>query len=264
MGIVNVTPDSFSDGGELADSTAAIERALEMERDGAAIIDIGGESSRPGSEPVDTAEELQRVLPVVKGIRDSSNIPISIDTRKAAIARAALDAGANIVNDISALRDDADMADVVREYGCPVIIMHMKGTPATMQDAPYYEDVVSEVTAFLKERIAECYAREIEYIIVDPGIGFGKRLQDNLDLLRGLGNLRMLGVPVLVGTSRKRFVGDITGQEVGQRRGGSLASALVSAMNGASIVRVHDVRDTVSALAMLTALTEQGERTYAL
>ncbi len=254
MGVVNVTPDSFSDGGRYFRRADAVEHVREMVAQGADIIDVGGESTRPGSEPVDAGEEMKRVLPVIEAIRKFSKVPVSIDTCKAEVARRALDTGADIINDVSGLRFDPEMAKLAGERGVPVVIMHMKGMPKTMQRNPYYDDVVTEVVEFFKDRIDHARAHGVGSIILDPGIGFGKRLQDNLRLLHSLSVFADLGWPLLIGTSRKSFIGMITGAEAGERLGGTLASSLVAVMNGARIVRVHDVREAVQALRVLDAI----------
>ncbi len=256
MGIVNVTPDSFSDGGRYLQRHDAVAHVKEMIAQGADIIDVGGESTRPGSDPVDADEELRRVLPVIEAIREFSDIPVSIDTCKAVVARGALEAGADIINDVSGLRFDPEMAELAGERRTPVVIMHMKGMPKTMQKNPYYDDVVAEVREFFKDRIGHVRARGIESIILDPGIGFGKRLQDNLRLLQSLSVFADLGYPLLVGTSRKSFIGMITGDEAEERLGGTITSSLVAVMKGARIVRVHDVREAVQALRVLEAINQ--------
>ena len=245
MGILNVTPDSFSDGGRFLSPDAAVERALAMEKEGADIIDVGGESSRPGAEPVPVEEELRRVLPVLERLRGKLRIPISIDTTKAEVAEAALRAGASIVNDISALRFDPAMAPLVAKFGAGLVLMHMLGTPKTMQQAPHYEDVVTEVRDFLAERAQYAQSQGIprEAIAVDPGIGFGKTVEHNLELLRRLPELVELGFPVLVGPSRKSFIGAILGFGVEERLEGTLAACAVAVVRGADILRVHDVKE---------------------
>ena len=245
MGILNVTPDSFSDGGRFLSPDAAVKRALIMEKEGADIIDVGGESARPGADPVPVEEELRRVLPVLERLRGKLRIPISIDTTKAEVAEAALRAGASIVNDISALRFDPAMASVVAEFGAGLVLMHMLGTPKTMQQAPHYEDVVREVREFLAERALYAQSQGIprEAIAVDPGIGFGKTVEHNLELLRRLPELVELGFPVLVGPSRKSFIGAILGLGVEERLEGTLAACAVAVVRGADILRVHDVRE---------------------
>jgi len=245
MGILNVTPDSFSDGGRFLEAPAALEHAQHMTQEGADIIDVGGESTRPGSQPVAAEEQIRRVLPVIEGIRSRHpGLSISIDTRSAAVARRALDAGADCVNDVSALGDDAEMAGLVAEREVPVVLMHMKGTPATMQDDPRYEEVVSEVRQFLAERIDFAVRAGIDRrrIIVDPGIGFGKTTAHNLSLLRRLGELRRLEAPLLVGVSRKRMIADVLRLNPADERLLGTAGAVAAAvLNGADIVRVHDV-----------------------
>jgi dihydropteroate synthase len=256
MGIVNVTPDSFSDGGVHFDSVRAIESALQMETDGAAVVDIGGESTRPGSDAITIEEELARVMPVIEGIRRRSAIPISIDTRKSRVAAAALDAGANIVNDISALRHDPQMRVLLAERKTPVILMHMRGEPRTMQENIHYSDVVGEVaielTAWRDDAIAAGIAKE--KILVDPGIGFGKTFEHNLTLLAHCAELAFVG-PVVMGASRKAFIGHLTGQSAGPARmPGSLATVAAAKRGGAAMVRVHDVRETVEFLKVLGAI----------
>jgi len=242
MGVVNVTPDSFSDGGRFEDAEAAIAHARRLVEEGADILDVGGESSRPGAAPVSDEEELRRILPVVRQLRD---VPVSVDTRKPAVMRAALDFGASMINDIEALAAPGAMEAVARS-GCAVCLMHKKGDPATMQQDPRYDDVVAEVASFLGERIAACERAGIgrERIIADPGIGFGKTLEHNLALTRGLGELAKLGVAVLAGWSRKSSLGRLTGRQEGERLAASLAMALLSLQRGARILRVHDVRET--------------------
>ncbi len=256
MGIVNVTPDSFSDGGRFAGSHEAIARARALAAAGAAILDIGGESTRPGAEPVPVEEELARVLPVVEALAAEGYL-ISIDTRKSVVAKAALAAGAAIVNDVSAGRYDPEMAAVVAEAQAPVILMHARGDPRTMQDDPRYDDVAVEVF----RELAACIRRFVEAgvsahnIVIDPGIGFGKRLADNLALIRDIGALHALGKPVLLGASRKSFIRALGGAErASERLGGSLAAALVAAQAGAAVLRVHDVAATGEALAVARAL----------
>jgi dihydropteroate synthase len=255
MGVVNVTPDSFSDGGLFLDAERAVEHGRELVAEGADLLDIGGESTRPGSEGVSAEEELGRVRPVLEGLA-GAGVPISIDTSKRAVAEVALDVGAGIVNDVTALRFDPELADLCAERDCGVVLMHMLGTPRTMQEDPTYDDAVEDVKAFLAERIEFAIDRGIaeERIWVDPGIGFGKTLEHNLELLRRLGELRALGRPVCVGTSRKSFIGRITGREVGERLGGTVASNVLALANGAEIFRVHDVRAVREALAVAEAV----------
>ena len=262
MGILNVTPDSFYDGGAHFSREQAIEHGLRMVGEGADIIDVGGESTRPFSEPTALDEELQRVLPVIEGIRKESDVPLSIDTYKADVARAAIAAGAGIINDISALSFDPRMADVAAETGLPVVIMHMRGTPRDMQKNPSYGDVVGEIKAYFEERIAFAKARGIDEgdIIIDPGIGFGKRLEDNLAIIRDLRRLKELGRPILMGTSMKTFIGRIMGTDVvGERGEGTLASVAISLWNGADIVRVHDVAGTKKVVRFMEALMQRGQ-----
>jgi len=259
LGIVNVTPDSFSDGGKFLRVRDAIRHARKLIDDGADILDIGGESTRPGSKPVEASEELQRVLPVIESIRAHSDIPISIDTQKALVAEEAINAGADMVNDVSALQSDPLMAVIIAKRNVPVVLMHMKGTPETMQNKPEYTDVVEEVGSFFRERIAFCRAHGILQVILDPGIGFGKSVEDNLALLRGLRMFRDLGRPVMVGTSRKSFLGSLTGTPVDERLSATLASNIVAYQNGASVLRVHDVREMKSALHIVDVLRQKSQ-----
>ena len=254
MGVVNVTPDSFSDGGRFADADAAVAAAERMAADGAALVDVGGESTRPGSVPVDEAEELRRVMPVIERLAGRLPIPVSIDTRKPGVMRRAVEAGASLVNDVGALRAPGAI-EAVAGSGAAVCLMHMQGEPGTMQDAPRYADVVTEVREFLRQRVAACEAAGIgrARIAVDPGFGFGKSLEHNLALLAGLPVIAADGLPLLVGLSRKRMIGTLTGRGDGERLAGSLAAAVVAAQNGARIVRAHDVRETVDALRVVAA-----------
>ncbi|MBN2164565.1 MAG: dihydropteroate synthase [Pontiellaceae bacterium] len=261
MGILNVTPDSFSDGGEYIDPDKAVTHALEMIRQGADIIDIGGESTRPGAAPVSADNEIRRTAPVIEAIRRKTELPISIDTMKATVAEAALSAGADIINDVSGFEADPAMAGVAAESGAGVVLMHMKGTPRTMQENPVYADVVQEVVDYLAARAGAVEQAGVarERIVLDPGIGFGKTLEHNLALLRHLPELLAAGYPVLVGASRKRFIGQITGRENPEdRRAGSLGVAAWSVGAGAHILRVHDVIDTCDVCRMLDRL-ETGE-----
>lgn len=256
MGVLNITPDSFSDGGQFNSIERAVGRAMAMVEEGADIIDIGGESTRPGSPGVTAEVEVARVVPVIEAIASRCAIPLSVDTHKPAVAEAALQAGAHIVNDISGLRDPA-MVEVARRYQAGVVIMHMQGTPRTMQDQPSYHDVVAEVGQFLRERVEESVRAGIpaERIVVDPGIGFGKTLEHNLDLLRGLATIiTQAGRPVLAGVSRKRFIGMITNRETGDRLAGSLAAASFAIARGARIIRVHDVKESCDAARMIDRL----------
>ncbi len=254
MGIINVTPDSFSDGGLSLDPDAAIAHGRELVAQGAQILDVGGESTRPGAQPVGAAEELRRVVPVIAGLA-GAGARLSIDTSKAQVAAAALDAGASIVNDVTALRGDPLMAALVAERGCEVCLMHMLGEPRTMQRAPAYDDVVGDVRAFLAERLRFALRAGIaeERVWLDPGIGFGKTIDHNLDLLRRLDELVALGRPLVVGTSRKSFLGTITGRPAGERVAGTLATNVLALARGASIFRVHDVAEACDALAVAAA-----------
>ena len=255
MGVVNVTPDSFSDGGLYLDPEAAIAHGRELVAAGAEILDVGGESTRPGAEPVGAEEELRRVVPVIEGLRDAG-AEISVDTSKAPVAAAALDAGATIVNDVTALRGDPEMAALCAERGATVVLMHMLGEPRTMQDDPQYGDVVTEVGAFLAERLAAAVAAGIavEDVWLDPGIGFGKTGAHNMELLRRLGELRELGRPLVIGTSRKSFIGRVDGSGPGERLGGTIASSVLAAAEGAEVLRVHDVAEVGQALAVTAAI----------
>ena len=257
-GVLNVTPDSFSDGGDFLDPERASARAAAMLDEGAQIIDVGGESTRPGSDPVSPEEELRRVVPVIRGIMaERPEAIVSIDTYRAGTAEAALQAGASVVNDVSALRRDPGMPDVVADAGCPVILMHMLGEPKTMQRDPHYDDVVREVRDFLAGRAERAVAVgvEEENIILDPGIGFGKTLEHNLALLRHLDSLVELGFPVLVGASRKTFIGKITGvEEARERVFGTVAANVIACARGATFFRVHDVRANREALAVARAV----------
>ena len=259
MGIINVTPDSFSDGGVHFDHPKAVHSAMQMEEDGASFIDIGGESTRPGAEEVGEDIELERVIPVIEGIRKRSEIRISIDTRKAAVAKAALDAGANIINDVSALRHDPAMRPLAAERGVPVILMHMRGEPRTMQENIHYDDVVSDVAHELAQWREEAVAAGIDSakIYVDPGIGFGKTFDHNLEILARCDELARIA-PVVMGASRKAFIGHLTGRASGaSRASGSLAAVAAARRGGAVIVRVHDVRETVDFLRVLHAIEEK-------
>jgi dihydropteroate synthase len=258
MGVVNVTPDSFSDGGLWFDPEAAVAHGLRLVGEGADILDIGGESTRPGAQALDPAEELRRVLPVIEGLRARTSAPISIDTRRVAVARAALAAGASIWNDISALTACAEALPAAAELGATLVLMHMRGEPATMQDEARYDDVASEVFTYLAERAEAAQRAGVERtrIWLDPGLGFAKTAEHNLTLLRRLPELASLGFPVLVGASRKAFVRhvDPSARNAGDRLGGSIAAALAAAAGGASVIRVHDVRETIQALSMQAAI----------
>lgn len=253
MGILNVTPDSFSDGGKFSDPRLAAERALEMESEGAGIIDIGGESTRPGAEPVPAETEAERVIPVIRALKGRLRSLISVDTMKAGVAERALAEGAHVVNDVSALTHDPDMPLVVKSFGAGVVLMHMKGEPRTMQAAPEYADVVAEISAYLAGRIQalSCAGLDPITFAVDPGIGFGKTTDHNFRLLANIGAFARLGRPVVLGPSRKRFIGDITGREPALRLAGTLAAVVCAVERGARVVRVHDVRETADALRVL-------------
>jgi dihydropteroate synthase len=256
MGVVNVTPDSFSDGGAFLDRDAAVNHGLRLAFEGADLLDIGGESTRPGADPVPAREELDRVIPVVEGIRaQNAGVRISIDTSKAAVAAAALDAGADYVNDVTALRGDPEMAALVAERGVDVCLMHMLGTPRTMQAKARYDDVVADVKAFLEQRIEAAVAAGIafERIEVDPGIGFAKDVEHNLELLGRLRELTALGRPLVLGTSRKSFLGKITGRETAERMPATLATVVMAYERGAEVFRVHDVAPARDALAVAAA-----------
>jgi dihydropteroate synthase len=259
MGVVNVTPDSFSDGGLFLDPDIAIDHGRALAADGADLLDVGGESTRPGAEAVSAEEERRRVVPVVAGLAGTA-VPVSIDTYKRSVAEAALDVGARVVNDVTALRADPELAGLCADRECEVVLMHMLGTPQTMQDNPVYEDVVDEVKAFLAERIERAVSEGVAEarITVDPGIGFGKTVEHNLELLRRLGELRDLGRPICVGTSRKSFIGKITGRPVDQRLGGTIASCVLAYANGAAVLRVHDVREVREALTAAEAILGAG------
>lgn len=254
MGIVNVTPDSFSDGGRYLAPERAIAHALELKAQGADILDIGGESTRPGAKEVSEAEELARVLPVISGLQDCG-LPLSIDTRKPAVMRAAIAAGVDMVNDICGLTTEGAL-EAIATSKVAICLMHMQGVPESMQADPRYEGVVTEVKKFLSERVSACLATGVSQsrLIIDPGFGFGKRLDHNLELLRRLGDLSSIEVPVLVGISRKSMLGQITGQDVTKRQAASVAAAILAAQAGASIIRVHDVAETRDALAVWQAV----------
>jgi dihydropteroate synthase len=257
MGIVNVTPDSFSDGGQFATTPSAVEHGLRLAGEGADILDIGGESSRPGSQRISLEEELARVIPVIRALVARTDVPISVDTTKAEVARRALEAGAAIVNDITAGRGEAGMVDVVREFDAGFILMHMQGTPETMQDNPTYDNVLEEVHDFLKARVQACTDAGIsaDRLAIDPGIGFGKTLEHNLILMRDLGELTVIGRPVVLGVSRKGLLGQITGRPRPERMAASLAAVCYCASRGAAhVLRVHDVAPTVDAAKVIGAM----------
>jgi dihydropteroate synthase len=258
MGVLNVTPDSFSDGGRFLDADGAVAQGLRMLEEGAAIIDVGGESSRPGARSLEAREELARILPVIERLRARSDAVISVDTSKPEVMRAAHAAGAGLINDVRALRAHGAL-QAVADTHCAVCLMHMQGEPRTMQDAPHYDDVVSEVRGFLLERVAACREAGIgaERLVIDPGFGFGKTLAHNLTLLRHLSELAAAGVPVLVGLSRKSMLGTLTQRSPGERLAGSIALAVIAQLNGARIIRAHDVAPTIDALKVSAAL--QGD-----
>jgi dihydropteroate synthase len=250
-GIINVTPDSFSDGGRQFDTKAAIAHGLKLVEEGADLLDIGGESTRPGAEPVSAEEEIARIIPVVEALAKQVDVPICVDTSKPDVMRAAVAAGAGMINDVYALRRDGAL-DAVADLKVPVCLMHMLGEPRTMQDDPHYDDVVSDVRRFLAERIFACEMSGIDKkkIIADPGFGFGKNLEHNLTLLRGLDQLAALGVPLMAGLSRKAMIGKLTGRDIDHRATGSATASLIAVQKGAMIVRVHDVAETRDALAV--------------
>ena len=255
MGILNVTPDSFSDGGEFQNPRRAVARGVQMVEEGADLLDVGGESTRPGATPVSAAEEMGRILPVIEGLRNAVSVPISVDTSKPEVMRAAVRTGAGMINDVLALRMPESI-ETVAGLGVPVCLMHMQGEPRTMQQNPVYSNVAEDVCRFLDERVAACEKGGIprNRLLVDPGFGFGKTLSHNLDLLRNLRTVAGLGLPVVAGLSRKSLIGMATGLPTERRLHASVALALLAARNGASIVRVHDVGPTVEALRMLEAV----------
>ena len=254
MGVLNITPDSFSDGGQYRQLNAAVDHGLRMVEEGAAIIDVGGESTRPGADPVYAEEEIRRVVPVIEKLRAQTDAVISVDTSKPQVMRAAAAAGAGLINDVRALSEKGALEAAVASE-CAVCLMHMQGDPRSMQLAPHYDDVVSEVKAFLEQRVHSCRAAGMaaDRMVIDPGFGFGKTLEHNLQLLRHLGQLG-IELPIMVGLSRKSIVGRLTGRPAGERVYGSVALAVISVMNGARIVRVHDVGATVDALKTVTAV----------
>jgi dihydropteroate synthase len=256
MGVLNVTPDSFSDGGKFFKPEDAINQALRMAEQGADIIDVGGESTRPGADAIPVEEELRRVIPVIKEITKKTDVPVSIDTYKSEVAKEALDAGAEMINDISALRFDPQMKEVAFRYNVPVVLMHIKGTPKNMQDNPFYENLIQEISDYLKESIelAENSGIDEEKIIIDPGIGFGKRLEDNLEIIKNLQKLTSLRKPILVGLSRKSFIGKVLDLPLAERMEGSLAALAVAICNGANILRVHDVKESKRVARMVDAI----------
>lgn len=256
VGILNVTPDSFSDGGRFSDVDSAVQHALAMASEGADIIDIGGESTRPGAEPLSLNEELDRVLPVIEAIRATSEIPISIDTYKSELAKAAIECGADLINDISGLRFDKDMPSTAASLAVPVIAMHIKGKPRSMQDNPTYDDLIGEIKSYLMESVSIAVEAGVkrENVIIDPGIGFGKTFEHNFSILHHLHDFAEIGQPILIGASRKRFLGSLSGTDPDDRIEESIAAAVIAAAYGAHFVRVHDVRQTVRALRVWEAV----------
>src|SRR3990172_3038668 len=256
MGVLNVTPDSFSDGGKFLSLDKAIAQALKMVEEGADIIDIGGESTRPGSQPVTLEEEIQRVIPVIETLAKKMQIPISVDTYKSQIAQKAMEAGAEMINDISGLRFDSEMVKLAAKYNVPVAIMHIKGTPQNMQENPYYENALKEIKDYFEERVnfADSMGIQEQNLILDPGIGFGKRFEDNLAILKNLKEFKKLDRPILVGLSRKSFIGKILDLPVEERLEGSLGPSACSIMQGANIARVHDVKESVRVAKVVDAI----------
>ncbi len=262
MGILNVTPDSFSDGGKFMDPSLAVDQAQKMVNQGADIIDIGGESTRPGASEVDEKEEITRIRPIVQAIGKSIDIPFSIDTRKASVAQVALDCGASMVNDVSALRDDSYMGKVVKESGACVVLMHRQGSSATMQNTPHYIDVVEEVKSFLSQSITMALSMGIspDRIIIDPGIGFGKTCDHNLEILSNIGEFLQLEQPLMVGISRKAFIGQLTGKPVAERESGNAAAVAIAVWQGVNILRVHDVGAMKDAIQVAQALRKSCDK----
>jgi dihydropteroate synthase len=258
MGILNLTPDSFYAGSRVAGAVATRERALAMVEAGADLLDLGAMSSRPGSAPVTAEEEIARLVPALCAVRAAVDVPLSIDTYRSEVARAATDAGADLLNDITGLRESSELADIAAEHGLGLVVMHMRGTPRTMQRDTEYDDVVREVADFLRGAVERAVAAGVarERVIVDPGIGFGKDVEGNLALLQRLGELAALGQPVLVGASRKSFIGRLLGIEIDERLSGSLAAAVAAVLRGAHILRVHDVRETVQAVRLAAAIRD--------
>ncbi|MBC7328031.1 dihydropteroate synthase [bacterium] len=264
MGILNLTPDSFYDGGRYVGDDSAIRRAEEMLEEGVDIIDIGGESTRPGAEPISVEEELKRVLPVIKKLVNRVNVPLSIDTYKSEVARIAISEGVEMVNDISALRFDERMVEVVRDYKVPVVLMHMKGTPKDMQMNPYYDDVIGEIYDFFQQRVRWAVEKGVgkNSIVVDPGIGFGKRVVDNLEIVKRLSEFKSLGLPILIGPSRKSFIGAILGGLPPEERlEGTAAVVAIAVLNGVNIIRVHDVKAMKRVVEVATAIATAGQET---
>ena len=262
MGVLNVTPDSFSDGGKFLDKKTAVEHALKMVEEGADIIDIGGESSRPYAEAVEEKEELRRVIPVIEALASEVDIPLSIDTCKSSVAREAVRAGASMINDITAGMGDANIIPAAVELGVPLVLMHMKGTPRTMQDKPHYDDVVGEIAAYLASRATAALSAGLDrsMVVVDPGVGFGKTVEHNLEIIANLDKLAVLNLPILVGPSRKSFIGKILDLPVDKRQEGTDAVVAACVLNGAHIVRVHDVGRTARVVRMCDAIRNAGVR----
>lgn len=260
MGVLNITPDSFSDGGLFFDKEKAISHGLGMVEQGADIIDIGGESTRPGSKPLELEEELRRVIPVIKSIAAEVDVPISIDTYKAVVAQRAIEAGAEIINDISGLNFDPNLAKVASREDMPLVLMHIRGTPETMQKNIHYDSLCSEILQYLKDSIQRAESAGLDpcQIIIDPGIGFGKTVEDNLFIIRNLSEFRVLGKPILLGTSRKSFIGKILNVEVGERLEGTLSSITIGVLNGANVIRCHDVLQAKRAIAVADAIRLAG------
>ncbi|MBD3413903.1 MAG: dihydropteroate synthase [Candidatus Aminicenantes bacterium] len=262
MGVLNVTPDSFSDGGLYFSKKNAVRRGLQLIEDGADILDVGGESSRPGSNPISAEEEKKRVLPVISEIRKHTDAFISVDTTKSEVLRSALDEGADILNDISGMRFDPKILEEASERDIPIVMMHMKGTPKNMQNKPWYKNTVDEIKAFLKKRVKTALNKGVKKnkIIIDPGIGFGKRLEDNLEIIRNLGSFNELDLPILIGVSRKSFLGSLLNTTPDQRIEGTIASSLISIVQGAHILRVHDVAPLKKAVVVADAIMiEKGK-----
>ncbi|MBU1628211.1 dihydropteroate synthase [bacterium] len=256
MGVVNITPDSFCDSGRYIDKYAAIDHVLKMVENGASIIDIGGESSRPNSLPVSGKEELNRILPVLRALKGKLSVPVSVDTYKSQVASVALEEGADIINDISALRFDKELPDLIAKHKAGVILMHMKGSPRNMQDNPQYGNVVDEITSFLKERVEFALSAGIskESIMIDPGIGFGKNLHHNLSIFKGIDHFKNLDLPLLIGPSRKTFIGQITGKGVCERIFGTAGVIAYCALKGVNVIRVHDVTQMKDVVALVKAI----------
>ncbi|HKJ68167.1 MAG TPA: dihydropteroate synthase [bacterium] len=256
MGIVNITPDSFSDAGQYFDPEDAIRHGIQLAEDGADILDLGAESTRPGSEPVSAREEIRRLAPVVEALHDQVEIPISIDTAKASVAEKMLHLGASMINDISGLQFDAEIGDIAAEWDCPLVLMHIQGTPRTMQENPEYTDVVEAIRKYFQERVEFAHSRGVrdEQLILDPGIGFGKTVAHNYEIFRGIPCFKQLGYPLLFGASRKSFIGKTLDLPVDDRLEGSLAAAVIAAWQGVDILRVHDVKETKRAVMLADAI----------